>query len=195
MILRTLLSLIFATIWLVALDAQTSQGAFLLGADFKPKNFEFSERGNFVYRSYNFGLKAAYFFKDNWLIGGDYTIEHTSVRDPSDLGFTSETNTAGLFIRKYFKTKFPKWMPFVGLGAGYRHTLLEINSSTPSDIPSSAVSGSYGKAELGLAYFLTEKVSFNLTGNALLHMARSDYYTTGNFRFGINYHFNTKKNE
>jgi len=183
----------FAIIFTVTLNAQTEKGTFTIGAEFKLRDLNISKKGDFKYLQYNAGIEAGYFFKNNWLIGGEFNFYHTSNRNSSDLGFTAESYSAGIFSRKFFNLKNPKWKPFAEIGLGYNNYSLQQKTTFPNELPSGTSSGSYGKAVVGISYFATKNISLNLSGYKQWNTSDGSYTTSGGLKFGANFYINAKK--
>lgn len=122
--------------------------------------------------SFNFGLDAGYFFKDNWVIGLGLPLSWQSMKtdfganSSNDAAFTEyNSSSVGLspFARKYFSVG-EKLSFFAQANLGYSHSSTEIIRDPSINDPITTLeSNKYNVvASIGLSYFPKDWLGVNL---------------------------------
>jgi hypothetical protein len=189
------LSTVMLALSLSSLLAQTEKGTIMTGIGFQPRYQASAHRnGQKTFRATG-DIKAGYFIKNNWLIGGELGLSYFSRFNASNQGLKTSGYSIGLMGRKYFDLKNPKWKPFVELSAGYGQGKLEYrNLSFDPGFPSSSESF-YAKSEYGIAYFINEKIGINAAHFTRANLYQDSFNTFSGFKFGINLFINGNKKE
>ncbi len=93
---------------------------------------------------YNLNLSYGYFFKDNWEVGFDATVQGVD----SDLALS-----VGLFTEYNFDLG-SKWVPYIGASIGLASISSDGSAGTSDDLSSLSLAG-----ELGVKYFIRENIA------------------------------------
>lgn len=191
MLRKTLLSLLIAACFIIALNAQTEKGTFSIGLNTGP-GLRYSANTGYKGLLLNGDLRAGYFLKNNLLIGGEFGMSRLKLTQNGEIYASSTGFNSGLFARKYFDLKNPKWKPFIEVGLGLNHSELSYNSSNNSQINYSRTTG-YARAELGIAYFLNKNTSLNLSYSQQANFGKDFFYKSGGLKFGVHFNFDAKR--
>lgn len=190
MLRKTLLSLLLAACFAIVLNAQTEKGAFLIGLNTGP-GLGFSPSKGYSIISFAGEAKAGYFIKNNLLVGAEYGVYHNSLNYYEQESSTLKGYSVGLFARKYYDLKnLPKWKPFIEVGTGYNY--LATDYPNPNSAYNATRNSYYLGAEVGIAYFINEKFSLNLSFDNQMNFGSHGVRQTNGIKFGINYSFNGK---
>jgi hypothetical protein len=185
MLRKIFLTLPLAALFFIELNAQTTEGTFLIGT-----NGNASYAGRIRGMNYDANLKTGYFFKDNLLIGTEFQKSKIGI---GNVG-SNTTYGVGLFARKYFDLKNPKWKPYLELAGGYNHSISYF-SNIESNHYAEAHSA-YLRAEAGMSYAIKKNVTLDLGFYNQTNLGHN--WNTSNksgIKVGINFHFDGKKNK
>ena len=150
--MKKILFLLASCLYLAEGHCQTSQGSFMVGSSVSELSFDKSV-SNFY-----FSPQAGYFVADNLALGLFIPVGFAKVHDTG-----SKASSLGIspFVRYYIGQK--KLRPFVAASYGYRqNNVKNIVSGMEAKIRQEFSSIS---ASLGLAYFVSEYVSVDVTLN------------------------------
>ena len=126
------------------------------------------------------------------MIGAEYGIYRNSLNYYEQEYRTLKGYSVGVFARKYYDLKnHHKWKPFLEVGTGYN--CLEINYPKASSSFDITRNSYYLGAEVGIAYFINENLSLNLSFDNHLNFGSHGVRQTNGIKFGVNYSFNGKK--
>lgn len=191
MLRKTLLSLLMAACFAIELNAQTEKGTFSIGLNTGP-GLSYSLNSGNKSLLLNGDLRAGYFLKNNLMIGGEFGLSHFKLTQGGEVYASSTGFNSGLFTRKYFDLKNPKWKPFIEVGVGLNHGEVSYLSSNNSQINYSRTIG-YARAELGIAYFINKNTSLNLSYFQQANFGKDLFYKSGGLKFGVHFNFDAKR--
>jgi len=187
MLRKFFLTLPLAALYFIGLNAQTEKGRLSIGLNTGP-GLQYSAHAGHKGLLLSGDLRAGYFIKKNLMIGGEYGISHFKLKQNGEEYANSKGFHTGLFARKYFDLKNPKWKPYFEVGAGFNHG--DLNYQNPNSTPINITRNTgYAKAELGLAYFINKETSLNLSYAQQVNYGKDFFHKTGGLKFGVHFHF------
>lgn len=193
MLRKILLTLPLVALYFIGLDAQTEKGTFSIGLNTGP-GLHYSANTGHKNLLLNGSLRAGYFAKNNFMIGAEYGLSHFKFTYNGEESASSNGFHTGLFARKYYDLKNPKWKPFIEVGAGFNHGESSYQSINATQVNIRKNTG-YARAEIGMAYFINKNTSLNLSYAQQVNFGNDFFQKTGGLKVGINFHFDGKKNK